>query len=41
MCNFASFVLTKDRVFYLDESDSHSEIIRHFELYEQGARGAH
>ena len=39
MCNFASFVLTKDRVFYLDGDDSHSEIIRHFELHESGARG--
>ena len=39
MCNFASFVLTKDRVFWLEDSDSHSEIIRHFKLHEQGARG--
>src|ERR1035438_4601596 len=39
MCNFASFILTKDRVFWLSESDSHSVIISHFELNEWGARG--
>ena len=39
MCQFASFVLTKDRCFYLPDSESHSEIIRHFEIHESGARG--
>ena len=39
MCNFASFVLTRDRVFWLEDSDSHSEIIRRHELHESGARG--
>src|ERR1035438_9978451 len=39
MCNFASFILTKDRVFWLSESDSHSEIISHFELHEWGTHG--
>ena len=39
MCNFASFVLTKDRVFWLEDSNSHSEIISRFELHEFGARG--
>jgi hypothetical protein len=39
MCNFASFVLTKNRVFWLEDSDSHSEIICRFQLHEQGVRG--
>ena len=39
MCRFASFVLTKDRVFWLQESDSHSEIIDHYGLHESGAHG--
>ena len=39
MCRFASFVLTKDREFYLDTSDSHSEIIAKNALNEWGARG--
>ena len=34
MCKFASFVLTNNREFYLPNSDSHSEIIKHFDLYE-------
>jgi hypothetical protein len=34
MCEFASFVLTKDREFYLPNTDSHSEIIRHFGLHD-------
>jgi hypothetical protein len=40
MCNFASFVLTKDREFYIDGDDSHSSIISKFDLHEMGARGA-
>ena len=39
MCKFASFVLTKDRVFWLPESDSHSDIIAHYKLHESGAHG--
>jgi hypothetical protein len=40
MCKFASFVLTKDREFYIDGEDSHSSIIQKFDLHEHGARGA-
>lgn len=32
MCNFASFVLTKNDVLYLDTSDSHEDIIRYHKL---------
>ena len=39
MCRFASFVLTKDRVFWLLASDSHSDIIERHKLHESGARG--
>ena len=39
MCQFASFVLTKDRAFWLPDSDSHSEIISHFEIHESGVYG--
>ena len=39
MCNFASFVLTKDRAFWLKYSDSHSEIISCHNLHESGSRG--
>ena len=39
MCNFASFVLTKEREFWLDSSDSHEEIINHFKLHADGAAG--
>jgi hypothetical protein len=38
MCDFASFVLTKDKVFWSD-SDSHTDIIEEFELHEYGANG--
>ena len=38
MCRFASFVLTKDRAFWLD-SDSHSNIIAHYKLHESGSHG--
>ena len=39
MCQFASFVLTKDRAFWLPDSDSHSEIISHFKIHESGVYG--
>ena len=39
MCRFASFVLTKDREFYSDKSDSHTEIISEHSLNEWGSRG--
>ena len=39
MCKFASFVLTKDKCLYLPDSESHSEIIKRFEIHESGARG--
>ena len=39
MCRFASFVLTKDREFYSDKSDSHTEIISEHSLNEWGFRG--
>ena len=39
MRKFASFVLTKDRAFWLQNSDSHSEIISHYKLHEIGPRG--
>ena len=39
MCNFASFVLTKDKVFWSDNSDSHTDIIKEFGLHEYGANG--
>ena len=34
MCNFASSVITRDKEFYLPNSDSHSSIINHFGLNE-------
>ena len=39
MCRFASFVLTKDKELYLDDSDSHSNIIREYNLHEWGVNG--
>ena len=39
MCKFASFVLTKDKVFWLEDSDKHSEIISRYNLHESGAHG--
>ena len=39
MCKFASFVLTKDREFWSDKTDSHEDIIRENELHADGARG--
>jgi hypothetical protein len=38
MCEFASFVLTKDKVFWSD-SNSHTDIIKEFGLHEYGANG--
>jgi hypothetical protein len=39
MCQFASFVLTKDRVFWSDETDSHESIIEQNKLHADGATG--
>ena len=39
MCNFASFVLTKDSCFYLPDSESHSKIIARHNIVESGVRG--
>ena len=39
MCKFASFVLTKDQELWLLESDSHSDIIAHYNIHEDGPRG--
>lgn len=40
MCWPASFVVTRDRVFWSKRSDSHEDIIREFRLYADGVRGA-
>ncbi len=39
MCQFASFVLTKDREFWLETSDSHEEIISRHKLHADGVTG--
>ena len=39
MCKFASFVLTKDRELWLPNNDRHEDIIDHFKLHADGARG--
>ena len=39
MCKFASFVLTKDQVFYSETGDSHSNIISQNNLNEWGTHG--
>ena len=39
MCRFASFVLTKDREYWSDSSDSHAQIIDENGLHEWGAQG--
>ena len=39
MCEPASFVLTRDKVFWSRKTDSHTEIIAEFGLHEDGARG--
>ena len=39
MCKFASFVLTKDAVFWSDKSDSHEHIISEHGLHADGVRG--
>ena len=39
MCKFASFVLTKDREFYCENGDSHSDIISQNGLNEWGSHG--
>jgi hypothetical protein len=39
MCKYASFVLTKDRCFWLPTSESHQEIINHYKLCEADSTG--
>lgn len=39
MCNIFSLVLTKDRVFWSQKTDSHQEIIEEFHLHVDGSRG--
>jgi hypothetical protein len=39
MCRPASMVLTKDKVFWSQDTESHSEIIAEFKLHEGGTRG--
>ena len=39
VCQFASFVLTRDKVFWLPDSESHSEIISRNNIHESGAHG--
>jgi hypothetical protein len=39
MCKFASFVLTKDKIFWSENSDSHEYIIKEFGLYPDGSTG--
>ena len=39
MCKFASFVLTKDKVLWVPDSDSHEEIISKHSLHADGVRG--
>jgi hypothetical protein len=39
MCNFASFICAKDTVFWSKNTDSHSEIIKEFKLYDHSERG--
>jgi len=39
MCNPASFVVTKDQVYWSRFCDDHGKIIRKHELHEDGARG--
>ena len=39
MCKMASFVLTKDKVFWSKSSDSHEDIIKEFGLHADGVKG--
>ena len=39
MCEFASFVVTIDRVYWLPRSDSHEDIVQQHGLHADGARG--
>ena len=39
MCRPASFVLTKERAFWSENSDSHEDIIREHELHADGVKG--
>jgi hypothetical protein len=40
MCAPASFVVTKDKIYWSKKSDSHEEIISEYELHADGVRGA-
>jgi hypothetical protein len=40
MCEPASFVVTKDKVFWSKTSDSHDRIIQEYQLYQYGVRGS-
>ena len=40
MCNFASFVLTKEMAFWSDKTNSHDEIIKEHGLYEGQMRAS-
>jgi hypothetical protein len=40
MCNFKSFVVTRNKIFFSNTSESHEGIMREFNLYE-GQMGAH
>jgi len=39
MCQFASFVLTKDKALWLPGSEAHQEIIEHYGLHADGTHG--
>ena len=39
MCEFASFIITKDREFWSETDNSHTTIIRENNLHEDGPRG--
>ena len=38
MCDMASFVVTKNKVFWLPDNDSHEEIIKYYNLHEGAGR---
>src|SRR5574343_379317 len=39
MCNQASFIVTKSKVFFCEKSDSHEDIIKEHKLTADGVRG--
>ena len=41
MCQFKSFVATKDRIYWMPKKDSHEDIIDHFGLCESGPSGVY